>query len=40
MVLRDVARAFEKVWHSEPPDIIENILCSFLDSRKEKNKHL
>ncbi len=41
--LRDVAKAFDKVWHdglkyklprSGLPDILEKILCNFLDSRK------
>jgi len=45
MVLRDVAKAFDKVWHNGLkykllrlglPDILEKILCNFLDNRKAK----
>lgn len=45
LVLRDVAKAFDKVWHNGLkykilrlglPDIIEKILCTFLDNRKAK----
>ncbi len=45
MVLRDVATAFDKGWHNGLkykilklglPDIIEKILCNFLDDRKAK----
>ncbi len=45
MVLRDVAKAFDKVWHNglkykllglQLRDILENNLCSFLDKRKAK----
>ncbi len=45
MVLRDVAKAFDKVWHNGLkykilrlglPDILEKILCNFLDDRKAK----
>ncbi len=47
VVLRDVAKAFDKVWHNglkhkilRPglPDILEKILCKFLDNRKAKIK--
>ncbi len=42
MVLRDVAKAFDKLWHNGLnykilrlglPDTLENILCNFLDNR-------
>lgn len=45
MVPRDVAKAFEKVWHNELKckilrlglfDILERTLCSFLVNRKAK----
>lgn len=45
IVLRDVAKAFDKVWHNGVkykilrlglPDILEKILCKFLDNRKAK----
>ncbi len=45
MVLRDVAKAFNKVWHNDMkyklltlqlPSIPEKILCNFLDNRKTK----
>ena len=45
MVLRNVAKAFDKVWHNGLkykllrlgfPAILEKILCSFLDNRKTK----
>ena len=45
MVLRDVAKAFDKVWHNRLkykilrlglPDILEKTLCNFLDNRKAK----
>ncbi len=45
MVLRDVAKAFDKVWHNglkykilrlRLPDILEKILCNFLDKRTAK----
>ncbi len=45
MVLRDVTKAFDKVWHNglkykllrlQLPDILEKILCNFLDKRKAK----
>ena len=45
MVLRDVEKAFDKVWHNglkykilrlRLPDILEKILCNFLDNRKAK----
>ncbi len=45
MVLRDVAKALDKVWHNGLkykilrlglPDILEKILCNFLDNRKAK----
>ncbi len=47
LVLRDVAKAFDKVWHNGLkykilrlglPDILEKILCNFLDNRKAKIK--
>ncbi len=46
MVLRDVAKAFNKVWHNGLkykilklglPDIIEKILCNFLDRKAKTN---
>ncbi len=46
-VLRDVAKAFDKVWHSGLkykiirlglPELLEKILCNFLDSRTSKIK--
>ena len=45
MVLRDVAKAFDKVWHNglkykilklELPSILEKNLCNFLNNRKAK----
>ncbi len=42
VVLRDVAKAFDKVWHSGPkykllhmglPDILQKTLCTYLDNR-------
>ncbi len=45
MVLRDVAKAFDKVWHNGLkykiitlglPDIIEKLFCNFLNNRKAK----
>lgn len=45
MVLRDVEKAFDKVWHNglkykilrlRLPDILEKTLCNFLDNRKAK----
>jgi len=45
LVLRDVAKAFDKVWHNGLkfkilrlglPDILEKTLCNFLDNRKAK----
>ena len=45
MVLRDVAKAFDKVWHNGLkyeilrlglPDILEKILCNFLENRRAK----
>ena len=45
LVLRDVAKAFDKVWHNGLkykllrlglPDVLEKILCNFLDKRKAK----
>ncbi len=47
VVLRDVAKAFDKVWHNglkhkilrlELPDILEKILCKFLGNRRAKIK--
>ncbi len=47
VVLRDLAKAFDKVWHNGLkhkilrlglPDILEKILCNFLDNRKAKIK--
>ncbi len=48
MVLRDVAQAFDKMWHNGLkykvvklgiPDILENTLCTFLDNRKAIINH-
>ncbi len=45
IVLRDVAKAFDKVWHNglkyklqrlQLPSILEKILCNFLDNRRAK----
>ncbi len=44
MVLREVAKAFDKVWHQGSkyklrlglPDILEKNLCNFLDKRTAK----
>lgn len=45
VVLRDVAKAFDKVWHNGLkykilrlglPDVLEKIVCKFLDNRKAK----
>ncbi len=45
MVLKDVVKAFDKVWHNglkyklltlQLPSILEKILCNFLDNRKGK----
>ncbi len=45
--MRDVAKAFDKMWHSGLkykiirlglPEILEKILCNFLDSRTSKIK--
>ncbi len=45
MVLRDVAKAFDKVWHNGLkykilrlglPEILEKIICSFLNNRKAR----
>ena len=47
VVCRDVAKAFDKVWHKvlkfkilslQLPDIIEKILCNFLDDRTAQIK--
>lgn len=47
VVLRDVAKAFDKVWHNglkykllrlKLPTILEKTLCNFLDNRKAKVK--
>ncbi len=47
VVLRDVAKAFDKVWHNDLkykllrlklPPILEKTLCNFLDNRKAKIK--